>query len=412
MAERRPIVLVNGKLQELPTGDTLPGGSSGGGSGSGLPTITGNAGKKLRVKSDESGVEWGFDYGITPIGPTPHGAHRYWRLTSMYQDDMRYAQVAGLKFRGVPSGPNLATGGTAIESGHYSSNVAANAFDGNSATVWEGNSGAGNSASGNIWIGYDFGAPVSIVEVEVEVNATYETGERPRAGWVHYSDDGANWVAAWPFGTWTWDTLLKVSTSPFYASTAPVVSPNVLTPPLIANFPTLLGIGAETTLTDLSDGANMTVGTGGSGTVVRCMLKAYPTAPFSVVFKIKVMADQSTSDGMGLIIRDSAGGRLIKFGTELGGAGGPIVQRWNSNVSFSGTYIGGSGVGGDIYYKFEDDGTNHKFYVSGSKDGPWYPYFSQSRTAWLPSTMDQIGFGIEDQNAAWYFMTVQHYAQT
>lgn len=30
MAERRPIVLINGQQQELPTGDTLPGGGGGG----------------------------------------------------------------------------------------------------------------------------------------------------------------------------------------------------------------------------------------------------------------------------------------------------------------------------------------------------------------------------------------------
>lgn len=37
MPERRPIVIINGQQQELPTGDTLPGG----GGGSGLTSITG-----------------------------------------------------------------------------------------------------------------------------------------------------------------------------------------------------------------------------------------------------------------------------------------------------------------------------------------------------------------------------------
>ncbi|WLJ71203.1 hypothetical protein [Sphingomonas phage Birtae] len=220
MAERRPIVLLDGRLQELPTGDTLPGGGSGG-SGAGLPSLVGNAGKKLRVNAAETAAEWGYDFGIFPKGPQPHGAHRYWRVTPMLTDDNRYAQIATLIFRGVPNGPQLATGGTAIESGHYGSNVAANAFDGSETTVWEGNAGAGSAPSGNIWVGYDFLVPVAICEIEMRMHVSYETDERPRAGWVHYSDDGLNWVAAWPFGQWTWSDLVRVSTSPFYASTIP-----------------------------------------------------------------------------------------------------------------------------------------------------------------------------------------------
>ncbi|WHM52939.1 hypothetical protein [Sulfitobacter phage vB_SupP_AX] len=54
MAERRPIVLIDGDLRELPTGDTLPGG---GGSAS-YPDFTSNAGKVLAVNTGEDDVEW------------------------------------------------------------------------------------------------------------------------------------------------------------------------------------------------------------------------------------------------------------------------------------------------------------------------------------------------------------------
>ena len=57
MAERRPVVLVNGELQELPTGDTLPG--SGGG-GTTLPTIQpGDAGKAVLINPAEDGYIYG-----------------------------------------------------------------------------------------------------------------------------------------------------------------------------------------------------------------------------------------------------------------------------------------------------------------------------------------------------------------
>jgi len=190
--------------------------ASGGGS---LPDISRHAGEHLVVRGDETGVEWQAAYGFYPAGPSPHGSHRYWRIVSMFQDNFSFVQIADLKFKGVPSGPNLATGGIPIESGHFRSNTAAQAFDGNPNTVWEGNATSGDSRAGNIWVGYDFGSAVSIVEVEVQVHPTYETDERPRAGWISYSDDGANWVPAWPFGTWSWaSTLIHTSISPFYSA--------------------------------------------------------------------------------------------------------------------------------------------------------------------------------------------------
>lgn len=187
----------------------------------------------------------------------------------------------------------------------------------------------------------------------------------------------------------------------------------VLTPPVLADFATALNIGSETTLTDIDDGMSMFVdSTGTSGTTLRCRLKAYPSTPVTVIFKLRVTSDYSGSDGVGLMIRDSSGGRMIKFGIELAGAGGPVIQHWTTSTSFSSTVYGGSGGQGSDYYafKFEDDGTNHKFYVSQSIDGPWFLVRNVSRTVWLPS-MNQIGFGIEDQNASYYHMVVRHYEQ-
>ena len=43
MAERNALVVINGAVQELPSGDTLAGASGGGGVT--LPSLTGNTGK-------------------------------------------------------------------------------------------------------------------------------------------------------------------------------------------------------------------------------------------------------------------------------------------------------------------------------------------------------------------------------
>ncbi|ANJ20773.1 virion structural protein [Roseobacter phage RD-1410W1-01] len=62
MADRRPIVLVDGKFQEFKDGDTLIG--AGGGSAS-YPDFSSNAGKVLAVNDTEDGVEWVIGAGGT-----------------------------------------------------------------------------------------------------------------------------------------------------------------------------------------------------------------------------------------------------------------------------------------------------------------------------------------------------------
>lgn len=184
-----------------------------------------------------------------------------------------------------------------------------------------------------------------------------------------------------------------------------------LTPPVLADFPTQLSIGAETFLADTDEGLAFNVGTGGAGTVVRCILKTMPTPPFSVVFKIDACSENTASDGMGLIIRDSASGRLLKFGFNLNVvAGQVIVERWTNNTTFSAASKTTSNVGVLPYLKVTDNNTNLIYEYALTKEGPWMPFFSEGRTAWLAAA-DQIGFGIEDQNLVTYMMLVKHYEQ-
>lgn len=58
MAERRPLVIVNNEVTELPTGDTLPG--AGGGGSSGPPTFTAKDANYTFVAGDA-----GLAYAIT-----------------------------------------------------------------------------------------------------------------------------------------------------------------------------------------------------------------------------------------------------------------------------------------------------------------------------------------------------------
>lgn len=186
-----------------------------------VPSRTGQNGNMLRVKADGSGYEWS-QYGALARGPNPHGSHRYWRfLPTAGNGRNDYITIAEMTFRSTPNGVQIATGGTPIQSGNYdAAGIPANAFDGNAATYWESQKG---TAGADIWIGYDFGTPVSVAEIGITAHASYSTNERPTQGFVQYSDDGTSWSYAWSVEAFTWSTLIKNSTSPYWSAVIPVV---------------------------------------------------------------------------------------------------------------------------------------------------------------------------------------------
>lgn len=185
-----------------------------------VPSRTGQNGNMLRVKADGSGYEWS-QYGALARGPNPHGSHRYWRFFPTAGNGRNdYITIADLAFRSTPGGVSVATGGTPIQSGNYDGNgVPANAFDGNASTYWESQKG---TAGADIWIGYDFGTPVSVAEIGITAHASYSTNERPTQGFVQYSDNGTAWTYAWSVEAFTWSTLIKNSTSPYWSAVIPV----------------------------------------------------------------------------------------------------------------------------------------------------------------------------------------------
>lgn len=185
-----------------------------------------------------------------------------------------------------------------------------------------------------------------------------------------------------------------------------------LTPPSVTDFPTVVNDGGVFTATDTEVGLTCAIVPGGSGTQLRLIAKSYPVAPFEVVFKLDAMTDGASGDGGGLMIYDSVGGRLIKFGIEFAtsGALGPIVQRWNSLSSFGATLAGGVGFAAGGFFKLEDDGTNYRFYFGPTKTGPWALLYTYPKATWIPSPT-HIGFGIEDQNIDNVFLLVGHYDQ-
>lgn len=265
--------------------------------GSSLPTLTGNSTKHLAVKFDESGVEWVAADSGGGGGDDPN-AHAYWRFRTTVGSGDTYTQCSNLKFMSAVGGTQLATGGTAIESGHYGVNVAANAFDGDNATKWESQSGS--FSGGTIWVGYHFPSPVTIRAIEYTLNLTVEPDERPIQGVIEWSDNGTVWQTAFAAaftwnGTGTYQTLVATDGSDNKARVMTEVGPlfsgdidrTVIFTASSGNvtIPQGLPIQVGQIITILQNGIGIPTLLAGSGVTLRIPsgFLASPRAPYSVI---------------------------------------------------------------------------------------------------------------------------------
>jgi hypothetical protein len=128
-------------------------------------------------------------------------AHRHWAvLVTARSGSGNGVGLAEVQMRASPGGANISTGGVASGDSSFG-HVAANAFDGSTATIWHNASTGG----ARVRLAYDFGAPVSVAEVMLSNPgaATAYPGATfgPAVCWVQWSDDGVAWTYAYGSAT-------------------------------------------------------------------------------------------------------------------------------------------------------------------------------------------------------------------
>jgi hypothetical protein len=142
--------------------------------------------------------------GMMSLAPAGGGgvSARRWRFLATLLDGAGSAfSCAELGMRSVAGGPSIAVGGTASANSVFGSLVPAQAFDGNPSTIWGGASGSSVPA----WLAYDFGSPVSIVEVAYTGRPDGLFGQYPRDFSIQHSDDdGASWTTLWSVSGQSW----------------------------------------------------------------------------------------------------------------------------------------------------------------------------------------------------------------
>lgn len=167
------------------------------------------------------------------------------------------------------------------------------------------------------------------------------------------------------------------------------------TNPTTQTFGTTVNIGSATLTNSSGRIVLRTPGTG-SGTQLRMWFKARPTAPYTVIVRLKLFSLMKNYHGVGIALRDSGGGKILATGLS---AGYLMVNNFTSATLFSATVTAQEYTAlRDIWVKLVDDNTDHK--VSYSTNGiDWMDgYAQQGRTVWLPSAGDQIGIWVTGEN--------------
>jgi len=212
------------------------------------------------------------------------GAHRYWRLLLDTANSNARAGIAELEMRGSVGGADMCVGGTPVVSG-TTTGAAANVFDNSTATEWSSAAGVGGH-----WAGYDFGTPVTVVEVA----HTQPAAIASCSAWalLQYSDDGVTWVSLAPYATLT---LTASATTVFSGFTAPVVTRAGEVSRLNTNWPagmsSTMGVVGQVIRHDAADGGQYRVaGTvaidGTPATPVRRRVRLFNTTTARVVREV------------------------------------------------------------------------------------------------------------------------------
>lgn len=160
MAERRPLVLKDGRVQELPTGDTVVGG--GGGEGGGSVVVGGEVSNLPNSKS--------------------------WRV---FIKDSNYRVLTSVEFRSVVGATTIPTGGLATASDIYGGGYeASKAFDGDPTTIWH------SGTLSQHWIRYDHVNPITVREVMLQARNSGQATEQGLYNFeIQYlASDNATWL--------------------------------------------------------------------------------------------------------------------------------------------------------------------------------------------------------------------------
>ena len=158
---------------------------------------------QVEVKQISGDVGAGYSSFVIIGEPVFSDKWRVYITLSGWLGDPSFSEV---EMREVIGGANACIGGTASASSYGDvSTTAAEAFDNDTATLWQ--SDGTDMDDGSAWLQYDFAAPVAVVELEVAARSGIFSNQTPKDFELQYWD-GAQWVTTIEVTSATsWDSL-------------------------------------------------------------------------------------------------------------------------------------------------------------------------------------------------------------
>ena len=187
-------------------------------------------------------------------------------------------------------------------------------------------------------------------------------------------------------------------------------------PPAVADFATVVTEGTvnNTATADDTD-AGMTIYGEPAGTDnAYLLLKAAPTAPFTLTAKILTWGQPGGNPVVGLCLRNSSTGQRLTFGT-MGGNPSVVGLRQVTGTTFNAnTNQFGPDHGEFLWVRYTvSAGLAATAYASA--DGKtWHEWATLTQANTVGAGLDQVGFSISrsDSGAESVSVTVQHYVET
>lgn len=124
---------------------------------------------------------------------TNYGSHAYWRVLGGQTGMLDiWAAYSAMAFKDESGSPISASGGSIVESGHWSTFSASNLFDGSDTTFWESsNAGSDNNVP---YCGYQFSSAQAVMQIGLQKHASMDGSFPATIGFFECSDDGVTWT--------------------------------------------------------------------------------------------------------------------------------------------------------------------------------------------------------------------------
>jgi hypothetical protein len=149
---------------------------------------------------------------------------------------------------------------------------------------------------------------------------------------------------------------------------------------------------------------------------IRIRKKAAPATPYTITAAVLVLAHDTANWEAGLCFRQSSDGKLVVFGPTFQSSNMYLaVQKWTSPTAWSANYATPGiarvlPLGGVIWLRIEDDGTDRKCWASANGKTWGDALHTVGRTDFL--TADEVGFFADTQTASkGVELTLLHWSQ-